>query len=329
MSDGSRAQPKQARLSASEAGKGGLPSPAAGGAAAGGGAVAAGSAVVVASVASLSALSAASAARTSLVAAPRSGCCSCSLASSGLKPRSGSATRSPRTASRRAGVQGSHMRRGPGQGQPPPTGLLRPRGPVHARAHGHGPVARPRQKRHSLQTELPTTHRDQTLETRVTIFPTTQHDTPAHGAANTHFPRTPHTTIRPASDTPRFGWSPVPALTFREGSDTRTYQTPTRHTHAPSHHALHKCTATAAATAAAAAAAGASLVVAIGVEDELALLLLHDAQLDLGAEGADEALHRPRRGVAQRADGVPLDLVRELLEHVDFLDLGVARHWRG
>eukprot|EP00964_Phaeocystis_antarctica_P149697 scaffold116913_cov57-Phaeocystis_antarctica.AAC.1 len=81
----------QARLSAT--GKGAQPSSAAGGAAA-------------ALVASLSAFSANSASRTSLVAAPSSGCCACSLASSGLKPRSGSATRSPRTASRRAsGVQ--------------------------------------------------------------------------------------------------------------------------------------------------------------------------------------------------------------------------------
>eukprot|EP00964_Phaeocystis_antarctica_P121706 scaffold85369_cov33-Phaeocystis_antarctica.AAC.1 len=92
----------QARLSAT--GKGAPPSSAAGGGAA-----------AAASAASLSSFSAASASRTSLVAAPRSGCCACSLASSGLKPRSGSATRSPRTASRRAasGVQGSHMRGAP------------------------------------------------------------------------------------------------------------------------------------------------------------------------------------------------------------------------
>eukprot|EP00964_Phaeocystis_antarctica_P078249 scaffold48662_cov49-Phaeocystis_antarctica.AAC.2 len=74
----------------------------------------AGGAAAAALAASLSAFRAASATRTSLVAAPRSGCCSCSLASSGLKPRSGSATRSPRTASKRAsGVQGSHMRGAP------------------------------------------------------------------------------------------------------------------------------------------------------------------------------------------------------------------------
>eukprot|EP00964_Phaeocystis_antarctica_P021063 scaffold11656_cov59-Phaeocystis_antarctica.AAC.1 len=76
---------------------------------------AAGGAAAAASAASLSAFSAASASRTSLVAAPSSGCCARSLASSGFKPRSGSATRRPRTASMRAsGVQGSHMRGAPG-----------------------------------------------------------------------------------------------------------------------------------------------------------------------------------------------------------------------
>eukprot|EP00964_Phaeocystis_antarctica_P161836 scaffold134859_cov69-Phaeocystis_antarctica.AAC.2 len=70
----------------------------------------AGGAAAAALAASLSAFSAASATRTSLVAAPRSGCCARSLASSGLKPRSGSAKRIPRTASRRAsGVQCSHI----------------------------------------------------------------------------------------------------------------------------------------------------------------------------------------------------------------------------
>eukprot|EP00964_Phaeocystis_antarctica_P098030 scaffold64100_cov54-Phaeocystis_antarctica.AAC.5 len=77
---------------------------------------AAGGVVAAAALAaSLSAFSAFSASRTSLVAAPRSGCCARSLASSGLKPRSGSVTRSTRTASRRASdVQGSHMRGAPG-----------------------------------------------------------------------------------------------------------------------------------------------------------------------------------------------------------------------
>eukprot|EP00964_Phaeocystis_antarctica_P080181 scaffold50058_cov60-Phaeocystis_antarctica.AAC.1 len=72
---------------------------------------AAGGAVAAALAASLSAFSTASATRTSLVAAPSSGCCARNLASSGLKLRSGSATRSPRTASRRAsGVHSSHVR---------------------------------------------------------------------------------------------------------------------------------------------------------------------------------------------------------------------------
>ena len=60
-----------------------------------------------------------------------------------------------------------------------------PTGPVHARAHGHG---QPRQvsergrRQPSLkfeEIESATRHRrkDQTFETRVTIYPTTQHDT--------------------------------------------------------------------------------------------------------------------------------------------------------
>eukprot|EP00964_Phaeocystis_antarctica_P089679 scaffold57268_cov61-Phaeocystis_antarctica.AAC.2 len=104
----------QARLSATS--KGAPPSAAAGGAA------------TAAFAASLSVFSTFSASRTSLVAAPRSGCCSRSLASSGLKPMSGSATRSPRTAwSRASGVQGSHMRGAPRQGQPRPSSQLWPR----------------------------------------------------------------------------------------------------------------------------------------------------------------------------------------------------------
>ena len=97
ISDGSLAQPAQARLTTTGEG-----APAA---------LAAGRAA--ATMASLSAFSAISALRTSLEPAPRSGCCPRGLASSGLKPRSGSATRSPRTASIRvSGVQGSHMRPG-------------------------------------------------------------------------------------------------------------------------------------------------------------------------------------------------------------------------
>ena len=114
ISDGSRAQPMQARLSATFEGAP-LPS-AAGGATVGSTAAdsAAGGAAVAALAASLSAFSAVSAARTSLEAAPSSGCCSCSLASSGLKPRSGSATRRPRTAfSRRSSDIAPRVRAGP------------------------------------------------------------------------------------------------------------------------------------------------------------------------------------------------------------------------
>eukprot|EP00964_Phaeocystis_antarctica_P052525 scaffold30768_cov68-Phaeocystis_antarctica.AAC.3 len=111
ISDGSRAQPKQARLGASDADKGVPPLPAAGGAATAGGVAAAASAA--ASVASPSALSAISASRTSLLPAARSGCCSRSLASSGLGPRPGSASHSPRTASRRASAIGATQRVAP------------------------------------------------------------------------------------------------------------------------------------------------------------------------------------------------------------------------
>eukprot|EP00964_Phaeocystis_antarctica_P096037 scaffold62411_cov59-Phaeocystis_antarctica.AAC.5 len=104
ISNGSRPQPTQARLTA--AGEGAPPSSSAGGtrsSAAGCTPSLAAGWVAAALAASLSlAFSAISASRTSLVHAPRSGCCSRSLASSGLRPSSGSATCSPRTASRRA-----------------------------------------------------------------------------------------------------------------------------------------------------------------------------------------------------------------------------------
>mmetsp|Transcript_8692 Transcript_8692/g.31830 ORF Transcript_8692/g.31830 Transcript_8692/m.31830 type:complete len:389 (-) Transcript_8692:993-2159(-) len=44
-----------------------------------------------------------------------------------------------------------------------------------------------------------------------------------------------------------------------------------------------------------------------------------DPRLELRPEVPNQPLHRPRRGVAQRADRVPLDLLRELLKHVDLL----------
>eukprot|EP00964_Phaeocystis_antarctica_P014882 scaffold8219_cov58-Phaeocystis_antarctica.AAC.6 len=90
----------QARLSAT--GKGAPLSSAARGApssAAGGTRSSATGLEAAAFAAALSAFSAISASRTSLLPAPRPGCCSRSLASSGLVPSSGSATCSPRTAS--------------------------------------------------------------------------------------------------------------------------------------------------------------------------------------------------------------------------------------
>src|SRR5258708_26467065 len=49
-----------------------------------------------------------------------------------------------------------------------------------------------------------------------------------------------------------------------------------------------------------------------------------DAALHLRAEMADEALHGPCRGVAQRADGVAFDLEGDLEQHVDLRDRRVA-----
>eukprot|EP00964_Phaeocystis_antarctica_P023269 scaffold13023_cov70-Phaeocystis_antarctica.AAC.2 len=98
ISDGSRAQPKQARLGASDASGGAPLTSVVGGAAA------------AASVASRSAFRAVSASRTSLLPAPRSGCCSRSLASSGLGPSSGSARHSRRTASRRPSAMRGRQR---------------------------------------------------------------------------------------------------------------------------------------------------------------------------------------------------------------------------
>src|SRR5262245_18114523 len=42
-----------------------------------------------------------------------------------------------------------------------------------------------------------------------------------------------------------------------------------------------------------------------------------DAPLDLVAEVAEQPLHGPGRAVAERADGVALDLGRDLHQHVD------------
>ena len=55
---------------------------------------------------------------------------------------------------------------------------------------------------------------------------------------------------------------------------------------------------------------------------------LCEALLELGPEVPDEALDRPSGAVGQRADGVALDLLRQLPQHVDLLGLRVALDWR-
>src|SRR5690606_37879212 len=52
--------------------------------------------------------------------------------------------------------------------------------------------------------------------------------------------------------------------------------------------------------------------------------ILVDPLLDDLAEVADQALDRPRRGVAEGADGVPLDLLADFEQHVDLALLGAA-----
>src|SRR3954454_18130302 len=52
--------------------------------------------------------------------------------------------------------------------------------------------------------------------------------------------------------------------------------------------------------------------------------ILVDAPLDLGAEVPQQALHRPGRAVAERADGVTLDLLGHFEQHVDLALLGAA-----
>src|SRR3972149_11212601 len=51
---------------------------------------------------------------------------------------------------------------------------------------------------------------------------------------------------------------------------------------------------------------------------------LEDTALQLGPEMPDQPLDRPGRGVAERADGVPLDLARHLLKVIDLLDPRLA-----
>ncbi len=49
-----------------------------------------------------------------------------------------------------------------------------------------------------------------------------------------------------------------------------------------------------------------------------------DALFHHRAEVPDQALDRPGRRIAERADRVALDLARHLLEHVDLRELGPA-----
>ena len=55
---------------------------------------------------------------------------------------------------------------------------------------------------------------------------------------------------------------------------------------------------------------------------------LSEALLELGPEVPDEALDGPGGAVGQGADGVALDLLRQLPQHVDLLGLRVALDWR-
>src|SRR3954470_23116022 len=52
--------------------------------------------------------------------------------------------------------------------------------------------------------------------------------------------------------------------------------------------------------------------------------ILVDARLDLVTEMRDQALDRPGRGVAERADGVAFDLFCDLEQHVDLALVGAA-----
>merc|ERR1712156_990127 len=53
-------------------------------------------------------------------------------------------------------------------------------------------------------------------------------------------------------------------------------------------------------------------------------MIISKPGLQLWSEMSDEPLHRPRGSVRQGADGVTLDLLGQLPDHVDLLGLGVA-----
>src|SRR5215471_5024826 len=57
--------------------------------------------------------------------------------------------------------------------------------------------------------------------------------------------------------------------------------------------------------------------------------ILVDAPLDLGTEVPQQTLHRPGGAVAERADGVALDLLRHLEQHVDLALVRAARGHAG
>src|SRR3546814_6254018 len=59
------------------------------------------------------------------------------------------------------------------------------------------------------------------------------------------------------------------------------------------------------------------------------LLVLADAALHLRAEMAQQALDRPGRGAAERADGMALDLIGPIEQRVDLVELGIAAHQAG
>src|SRR3546814_20136837 len=59
------------------------------------------------------------------------------------------------------------------------------------------------------------------------------------------------------------------------------------------------------------------------------LLVLADAALHLRAEMAQQALDRPGRGVAERADGMALDLIGHIEQRVDLVEIGIAAHQAG
>src|ERR1700684_984416 len=61
-----------------------------------------------------------------------------------------------------------------------------------------------------------------------------------------------------------------------------------------------------------------------GIVDVRLVRIFLDALLDLVTEMRDQALDRPRRGIAERADGVALDLFCHLQQHVDLALVGAS-----